>query len=193
MRRSTILSLPLQLVFPDTTQLSNCNIRLIFLQKCLQHRQLQKQSLCLPWLPRAVQFALRHQGTLTEGGRVSTIDLHVLTRLAASVLKTKNFFTKQATLMRRSTVLSFPFQLVLPGVTQLSNCGIRILQFQFQFRIVQKHILGCELNLWNWNHSSTSRCRVIWSKTIWPTYIWSAQWPTHWSDAAMYCHLANTE
>ncbi len=69
------------------------------------------------------------QGSLTEGegsvqltslrgGRLSTIDLLVLTNLDKLVFILTilfSFFTKQVTLMRRSTVLSLFPQLVFPG------------------------------------------------------------------------------
>ncbi len=58
------------------------------------------------------------QGTLNEGGRISTIDLLVLTSLDQLLFKLKVFFfflTKQASLIKRSTVLSLPLQLVFPG------------------------------------------------------------------------------
>ncbi len=51
-------------------------------------------------------------------GRLSTVDLLVLTGSNHLDLEMKmyfTFFTKQATLTRRSTVLSFPLQLVFPG------------------------------------------------------------------------------
>jgi hypothetical protein len=57
------------------------------------------------------------QGSLTEGGRLSTVDFLVLTSLDQLIFKLKiifSFFAKQATLMRRSTVLSLPRQLVFP-------------------------------------------------------------------------------
>ncbi len=49
------------------------------------------------------------KGTLSEGERISTVDLLVLTTLDQMLLKLKNIvfsFTKQAILMRRSIVLS---------------------------------------------------------------------------------------
>jgi hypothetical protein len=51
------------------------------------------------------------QGTLTEGGRLSTVDLLVRTNLDQLLHRLKilfTFFLKQATLMRRSTVLNHP-------------------------------------------------------------------------------------
>jgi hypothetical protein len=50
-------------------------------------------------------------------GRLSTVDLPVPTSLDQLLLILKilfTYFTKQATLMRRSIVLSFPPQLVFP-------------------------------------------------------------------------------
>jgi hypothetical protein len=66
------------------------------------------------------------QGTLTEGGRLSTVYLLVLTSLdqLISILQTFfNLFTKQTPLMRRSTVLSLSLQLVFP-VTPLEPLTI---------------------------------------------------------------------
>jgi len=58
-------------------------------------------------------------------GRLSTVNLLVLTSLDQLIFKLKilfTFFTKQATLMRRSTVLSLPLQLVFPDDTD--TCGL---------------------------------------------------------------------
>jgi hypothetical protein len=52
-------------------------------------------------------------------GRLGTVDLLVLTSLDHLVILLKiliTFYTKQATIMRRSTALSLPYQLVVPGV-----------------------------------------------------------------------------
>jgi hypothetical protein len=58
---------------------------------------------------------------LMEGGRLSAIDLLVLTILLLFILKRLfNYVTKQATLMRRSTVLSIPLQLVFTGLSLAS-------------------------------------------------------------------------
>ncbi len=57
-------------------------------------------------------------GALAERERFSTVDLLVLTsldQLLLTLAKLFSFLTKQATLMRRSTVLSAPLQLVFPG------------------------------------------------------------------------------
>jgi hypothetical protein len=51
-------------------------------------------------------------------GRLNTVDLLVLTSLDQLIFILKilfTCFTQQATLMRRSTVLSLPLQLVFPG------------------------------------------------------------------------------
>jgi hypothetical protein len=60
------------------------------------------------------------------GGRLSTIDLLVLTSLDLHVFELKILFifmTKQATLMRRSTVLSLPPQKGFPDSNkQISGC-----------------------------------------------------------------------
>jgi hypothetical protein len=53
-------------------------------------------------------------------GQLSTVDLLVLTSLDQLLLILKTlltFFTKQASLRRRSTLLSLPLQLVFPGFT----------------------------------------------------------------------------
>jgi len=58
-----------------------------------------------------------HQRSLTEGGRLSKLDLLVLVRLEELVCMLKIFFTffvKYTTLMRRSIVLSLPIQIVFP-------------------------------------------------------------------------------
>ncbi len=60
------------------------------------------------------------------GGRLSTVDLLVLTILDQLIFKLKVFFsflTKQATLRRRSTVLSLPPQLVFLAATD-EVCGV---------------------------------------------------------------------
>jgi hypothetical protein len=57
-------------------------------------------------------------------GKGSTADLLVLTSLDVVLLKLKLLFTsvlKQATLMRRSNVLSLPLQLVFCGATNFSG------------------------------------------------------------------------
>ncbi len=72
-------------------------------------------------------LSLFHQRSLTEGGRISTVDLLVLTSLDQLLFILKifffTFFTKQATSMRKPTVLILPPQLVFPGLTlsSLSN------------------------------------------------------------------------
>jgi hypothetical protein len=57
------------------------------------------------------------QGSLTERGRLCTVDLLVVTSFdqLPFILKIFTYVTKQATLMRRSIVLSIPFQLVFPA------------------------------------------------------------------------------
>jgi hypothetical protein len=60
------------------------------------------------------------QGTLTDGGRPNTVDLLVLTSLVQLIFIFRvliTFITKQATLIRRSTVLILPLQLLFPDVT----------------------------------------------------------------------------
>jgi hypothetical protein len=55
-------------------------------------------------------------------GRLSTVDLFVLTSKDPFLLVTANIicsFTKQATLMRRPIVLSLPLQLVFPGSSSI--------------------------------------------------------------------------
>ena len=59
-----------------------------------------------------------HAGNPTEEERVSTNDLLVLTTIDELLFISKilfTFVTKQATLTRRSTVLSLPLQLAFPG------------------------------------------------------------------------------
>ncbi len=55
-------------------------------------------------------------------GRLSTLDLLVLSSLDQLIfmLKIHKFFVKQASLMRRSTVLSLPPQLAFPGQTEVA-------------------------------------------------------------------------
>ncbi len=64
------------------------------------------------------------QGTLIVGGKeLSTIDLLLLVQISSSQYREHNLlFTKQATLMRRSPVLSLPIQLVFLG--RLINNGL---------------------------------------------------------------------
>jgi hypothetical protein len=70
-----------------------------------------------------------HQGSLTEGEGLSTVDLLVLTRLD-QLLFTLNIlltsFTKQATLMRKSTVLSLPPYLVFLGAHLTFAANIKL-------------------------------------------------------------------
>jgi len=54
-------------------------------------------------------------GNTNWRGRIRTVDLLVLTCLDQLLLILSTFITKQGTLMRRSTVLSFSLQLVFPG------------------------------------------------------------------------------
>jgi len=59
------------------------------------------------------------QGTLTKGGRLSTVELLVLTSLVQVIFMLKIlfiFFTNQATLVRRSSQLywAFPFSKAFP-------------------------------------------------------------------------------
>ncbi len=59
------------------------------------------------------------QGTLTEGeGLVQLTSLYKTFKISCFNTTFFYFFTKQATLMRRSTVLSLPLQLVFPASTQ---------------------------------------------------------------------------
>jgi hypothetical protein len=62
-------------------------------------------------------------------GRLCTIDHLVLTSLDQLILILKilfSFFTKQATLMRRSTSLSLPPQLVFPGITVTEKDVVKV-------------------------------------------------------------------
>ncbi len=83
-------------------------------QQKLQHHHHHQQQDDLP----PGEERQQDQGNLTEKGKLCTVDLHVLISLELRLLILQSlftFFTKQAFLMRRSTVLSFPFQLVFPG------------------------------------------------------------------------------
>jgi len=69
-------------------------------------------------------------GNPNRRGRISTVDLLALTSLDKLFFMLKilfNFVTKQATLMRRSTVLSLPHQLVFPvwGYSEVSTCWVK--------------------------------------------------------------------
>ncbi len=83
-RRSFVLSLPLQLVF---------------------------------LVEGIIKTSYAYPGKAYWRGKPSTVDLLELTSLGQLILKLKTLFTfvtKQANLMRRSFVLSFPHQLVFP-------------------------------------------------------------------------------
>ncbi len=61
---------------------------------------------------------MKWSGNPYRRGKISTVDLHLLTSLVQLIFKMKKLFTfliKQATLLRRSTVLSRPLQLEFPG------------------------------------------------------------------------------
>ncbi len=61
----------------------------------------------------STNFNTRRQGSLTQGGRLSTVDFLVITSLKQLIIEQKNIilmFIKQATLIRRSTVQSLPLQ-----------------------------------------------------------------------------------
>ncbi len=68
-------------------------------------------------VPAMLKVRCLDQGTLIEGGRINTVDLLTQTSWDWLLLKLKTlftFFTKQATSMRRSSVLSLlPFQVRL--------------------------------------------------------------------------------
>jgi len=60
-----------------------------------------------------IKESYANQGTLSEGERLSTFDLHVLTSLGQLIFTLKIFYTfvtKQASLIYRFTVLSLPLQ-----------------------------------------------------------------------------------
>ncbi len=61
--------------------------------------------------------ARRTQGTLTEGyGSVQLTSLYLLARLAVFDIESIIYiFEKQTTILRSSTVLSLPLQIVFPG------------------------------------------------------------------------------
>jgi len=86
------------------------------------------------------------QGTLTEGGRLSTVDLLVQLSLEQLIFKLKILFTF-GTLMRRSTVLSLPRQLGFPGV---SLCDIGRTMFNFMVYFLTARWLSTNVAfLWN--------------------------------------------
>jgi len=90
-------------------------------------------------------------------GRLSTVDLLVLTRLDQLLLKlptTFTFLTKQATLMRRSSVLSL--QLVFPG-TSFNLCMFITISMYSTYR--GHH--------WNSNQKSSS---------FWWTFFYKIGW-----------------
>jgi hypothetical protein len=61
-----------------------------------------------------------YPGKSLQRGKLSTFELLVLNSLDKLLFELKillPFFTKQATLMRRSTVLSIPTLLVFPGLS----------------------------------------------------------------------------
>jgi hypothetical protein len=77
------------------------------------------------------------QRTLTEGGRLSTVNLLVLTSLNQQLLRLKNTiydFTKQAVLLRRSVVLSLPLSLAFPALTFGAMIGFHLELFGMALR-----------------------------------------------------------
>jgi hypothetical protein len=67
---------------------------------------------------------LTHQRSLTEGEGLSTVGLlilHIIDQFLFILEILFTYFTKQATLMRRSNVLRFPTQLVFPGCAFIVN------------------------------------------------------------------------
>jgi hypothetical protein len=81
------------------------------------------------------------QGSLTEG---DTVDVLVLTSLDQFVFKLEiifSFLTKQATLMRRPTVLSLPPQLVFPG---LSKANLNSLVQRVGSGLTKEAVWACE-------------------------------------------------
>ncbi len=66
----------------------------------------------------SLSFHIPTSGNLYKRGRLSTVILLGLTSLYQVLLKVRTLFTfyKQATLMRRSTVLSLPLRLVFPAL-----------------------------------------------------------------------------
>ena len=78
-------------------------------------------------------------------GRLSTVDLLVLTRLDELTFILKIyfiFFTKQTTLKRRSTVLSFPLQSVFPAQTDEKRQSMRRKLSKPAFKTTQVKING---------------------------------------------------
>jgi hypothetical protein len=100
MRRSTVLNFFIHLVFPGGS--------------------IQSHLLYRFWpLPAQFSIALAwclYQGIFTEGERINTVGLLVLTYSHQLLFKIDViFFSKQVILMRRSTVLGVSLQLVFPG------------------------------------------------------------------------------
>ncbi len=78
---------------------------------------LREEVNCTEPFPSVSVLCMYRQGSLTEGEGSVLVDVLVLTilDLVLYILKLLlTFFTKQATLMRRSTVLSISLQLVFP-------------------------------------------------------------------------------
>jgi hypothetical protein len=103
------------------------------------------------------------KGTLTkEEGRLSTADILILTSLEQLLLTFQTLFTlftKQATLMRRSTVLSLPLQVVFPGLSYNPFSSVkhskldRLSLLVFYASLVKRErlvtqLLGCDKKGW---------------------------------------------
>jgi hypothetical protein len=111
MSRSTVLSLPLQLVFPASTQTGP---GLVLLAEVLSMILDKICNISSSLLTIAAKNAYQR-------GRISTVDLLVLTISDQLLLILEPLFlcfTKLDTRMSRSTVLSLPLHLVFPACTQ---------------------------------------------------------------------------
>ncbi len=79
----------------------------------LERRGVNDSYFAFNWSPLHLVKVCLSQGTLTEGGWFSTIDLRVQTSL--DIVNIIYFCTEHATLMRRSNVLSLLLQSVFPA------------------------------------------------------------------------------
>jgi hypothetical protein len=93
-------------------------------------------------------------------GRLSTVDLLVLSSLPAAFYHANiiYYFTKLASLMRRSIILSFPLQLVLPGLKKVVVTWAKNMRWNPAF--AHKHQTRAKLSVSD-KHSSLLQCGVV--------------------------------
>ncbi len=100
-------------------------------------------------------------------GRLSTVDLLVLTSLEKLHFKLKivfTLFTKQATLIRRPTVPSLPFQQVFPGKSEM-----KWKQKIFTFTMDKLYLTGWALGrVFNFRSGFMHTMHLLPSVAIWP-------------------------